>query len=115
MTYTLYYVSQDVTDDGATSSTWSVWREQYASVEADEPIEGTAEHIAQHPNQREADAHARVLQRDSYSSIRCQVCGECVSYGAAERTWFHVHSGDIYCGTGDGAMVAPQISRHARF
>jgi len=65
VTYTLYYISADGPEP---DSTWSVWREQYESIEHETPIEGTAEHVSQHATEAEADAEAVRLQVRSYAT-----------------------------------------------
>lgn len=57
-THTLHYWS----DDGTAAGTWSVYREQYASVDTDVPIDGTQEHVSQHASEVEAEAEAHRLQ-----------------------------------------------------
>jgi hypothetical protein len=60
MTYTLHYWSADGPGPDAT---WSVYREQYANFEDDEPIDGTQEHVSQHATEEEAQLEAIRLQR----------------------------------------------------
>jgi hypothetical protein len=57
--HTSYYTSADGPGPDAT---WSVYREKYASPDAAEPIDGTQEHVSQHPTEELADAEARRLQ-----------------------------------------------------
>jgi hypothetical protein len=57
--YTLHYVSADGPGPDAT---WSVYREQYESPHADEPIDGTGEHVSTHPSEDEARTEADRLQ-----------------------------------------------------
>jgi len=38
----------------------------------------------------------------------CTVCGEKCIIGTG-TPWVHAHSGDVYCGTGDGATASPTI------
>lgn len=64
MTYTLHYISADGPEP---DSTWSVYREQYESIDSEVPIDGTQEHVSQHANQTEADAEAVRLQVRTYA------------------------------------------------
>ena len=38
--------------------------------------------------------------------VTCAICSEPITYELA-RGWYHPHSGDTYCGTGDGAVAYP--------
>jgi hypothetical protein len=50
----------------------------------------------------------RVAELASWSE--CTVCGEqCDVSQDRGYKWLHVHSGDVYCGTGDGATASPTI------
>jgi hypothetical protein len=61
MTYTLHYISADAPGD---SATWSVYREEYVSIDHDEPIDGSQKHVSTHPTEDEANAEAHRLQRN---------------------------------------------------
>jgi len=56
-TYVYYYTSGDL--DG---TTWSVYREQYATANDSDPIDGTQERVSTHATEDEANAEARRLQ-----------------------------------------------------
>lgn len=74
MTHALYYVSQDVDDGASLLPTWSVYREQYTSIESVVPIEGTDVLVASGlPTEDEADRIARLRQRQSHSKDRRKV------------------------------------------
>ena len=114
--YTLFYTSQDFHHGrGAAASTWSVYSERYRSISDAEPIEGSTRWIMRCPTEIEADRQARRLQRESSTHVRCAVCSEPVSYDPHPdaECWYHPHSADIYCGTGDGATARPSNNRHA--
>lgn len=72
MTYTLYYASEDVHPErGGGVGTWSVYSEQYESIESHEPIEGTTEMVSgNHPTEKSAQDYAKSKQRASYSENR---------------------------------------------
>lgn len=61
MTHTLHYISADGPGDAAT---WSVYREQYVSPDAEEPIDGSQEHVSSHPSEDAANAESERLQRE---------------------------------------------------
>lgn len=63
MTYVLHYTSADGPGEDAT---WSVYREEYESIAAEEPIEGSQVKVSTHPSEDEADTRAIRLQRESY-------------------------------------------------
>lgn len=58
--YVLHYVSADGPGPDAT---WSVYREQYVSIDAVEPIEGSSVRVSSHADEDAADAEAQRLQR----------------------------------------------------
>lgn len=70
--YTMYYVKQDVADDGSMGEddTWSVYREDYESIDSPEPIEGSTVLVSGNHIFIEADRIAQVSQRMSYSENR---------------------------------------------
>jgi hypothetical protein len=73
MTYTLYYISQDVADDGSMGpdDTWSVYSEQYASIDAHEPIEGSSVLVSGNLiSEARACEVADARQRASYALAR---------------------------------------------
>jgi hypothetical protein len=57
--YVLYYVSADWP---TTFGTWSVYREEYVTPDAPEPIDRSQTHISTHPSEEAAYAEARRLQ-----------------------------------------------------
>lgn len=59
MTYQLHYISADGPGPDAT---WSVYRETYASVNDEEPLEWLTTKVSTHPSESEADAEANRLQ-----------------------------------------------------
>ena len=62
--YFLHYISAD---SPAEDSTWSVYREAYDSIDAEEPIDGTAVHVGTYATEAEADRMASHYQRRSYA------------------------------------------------
>lgn len=40
--------------------------------------------------------------------LRCGACSERIH--KVQGQWTHVHSGDMYCGTGDGSTAYPPLS-----
>lgn len=42
----------------------------------------------------------------------CMVCHEPINYDAGRSHYYHAHSGDIYCGTGDGSVAYPPTDRY---
>lgn len=56
--YTLHYASAD----GPGDATWSVYREQYASIEDEDPIDGSQEYVSTHADEVTALAVAVCLQ-----------------------------------------------------
>lgn len=72
MTYTLYYISEDMTEHETPqpAGTWSVYSEQYESIEDADPIEGSTVHITGDLTEHEARYVANNRQRASYSENR---------------------------------------------
>lgn len=71
MTYTLYYVAQDIDEAGIPMPTWTVRSEQYADFADTDPIEGSDKWVSgNHPTMEDANTKARALQRRSYSTNR---------------------------------------------
>ena len=66
MSHRLFYVSQDVTPDSATASTWSVWVESYAHLTDIEPIPNSTLHVGVYETQVAADQAAKRFQKQSY-------------------------------------------------
>lgn len=65
MTYTLHYISAD---SGASTSTWSVYAEEYETIESPEPIDGSQRLVvAGLPSEAAADHEARRRQVRSYA------------------------------------------------
>lgn len=63
MTYTLHYTSADGPESDAS---WSVYSEEYETIDSPEPIPGSTKHIASLPTEIQANHLANVRQRDSY-------------------------------------------------
>lgn len=61
MTYVVHYTSADRPEP---NTTWSVYREEYADITDEEPIDGTQVWISAHLTEAEADAEASRLQRE---------------------------------------------------
>lgn len=59
MTYALHYASADGPGPDAT---WTVYREQYRSMESDEPISGLTVRLSTHTTEEDAETEARRLQ-----------------------------------------------------
>lgn len=57
--YALHYVSAD---SPGRDATWSVYREEYTTIESDEPIESATVRVSTHATEAEADAEATRLQ-----------------------------------------------------
>lgn len=73
MTYTLHYVSEDMTEHQIPqpAGTWSVYSEQYEDISDPDPIEGTTKVVSRnHPSFESAADKADALQRRSYAENR---------------------------------------------
>lgn len=57
--------------------------------------------------QDEADIAVRIVIEEPLR--RCECCKELIAKDPDGKTWRHPHSGDIYCGTGDGQVAIPEL------
>lgn len=77
MTYTLYYVSEDMEsgdhpgDAPRPAGTWSVYSEEYEAINSPTPIEGSTVRVSgNHPSFEAAAVEADAKQRRSYAENR---------------------------------------------
>lgn len=96
MTYTVYYTSADAAGDNAP---WSVYVEEYASVDAAEPIDGTTRKVSTHPSEASADVLANRLQiRARLEYLRGELRAERISMGELadlQGLAEHIEPGDV--------------------
>jgi hypothetical protein len=65
----VYFVRAD-SEARKGSTTWSVYVEQYASLESIIPVSGSRQYVMTCPTKIEADRQAARLQRESYHQAR---------------------------------------------